>query len=50
MLAVALIVQATVSPTWGGSAALGLVLAVVMVLVALRLGGRAAGQDDADLG
>lgn len=49
MLVLALIVQATVSSRLGGYAALGLVIAVVMLGLAVQLGAWATADDDPDI-
>jgi hypothetical protein len=49
MLVLALIAQATVSDAIGGYAALGLVVAVVMVRLAVEFGAWVSGDDDADV-
>jgi len=49
MLAIALLLQATVSDRLGGYAALGLVMMVVMVGLAVRLGAWVGGDDPDDV-
>lgn len=49
MLVLALIAQATVSSRLGGYAALGLLVAVVMLGLAVSLGARATAHDDPDV-
>jgi uncharacterized membrane protein YedE/YeeE len=46
MLVLALIAQATVSSRFGGYAALGLVIAVVMVVLAVQFGAWATDDDE----
>ncbi len=48
LLVVALVVQTTVSERLGGFAALGLTLAVVMVVLAVRLGAWVDGDNDVE--
>jgi hypothetical protein len=49
MLVLALIAEATISSRLGGYAALGLVIAVVMVVLAVRLGAWATQDDEPEV-